>query len=84
MNQNQSILFVFLAISISFFAATADKLKNILLIGDSISIRYTPFVEKTLTPNIQATRNPGNGHYTPAGYELLAAEIIKSIKTILK
>lgn len=71
MNRNQSILFAFLAISISFYAATADKVKNILIIGDSISIGYTPFVEKALAPDILVTHNPGNGGSTVRGLDSL-------------
>ena len=69
MNRNQSILFAFLAISISFYAATADKVKKILIIGDSISIGYTPFVEKALAPDILVTHNPGNGGSTRRGLD---------------
>lgn len=71
MNRNQSILFAFLAISMSFFAATADKVKNVLIIGDSISIGYTPFVEKALAPDIMVTHNPGNGGSTRRGLDSL-------------
>jgi len=71
MNRNQSLLFAFLAISASFYAATADKVKNILIIGDSISIGYTPFVEKALAPDILVTHNPGNGGSTIRGLDSL-------------
>jgi len=71
MNRNQSILFAFLAISMSFFAATADKEKNVLIIGDSISIGYTPFVAKALAPDILITHNPGNGGSTRRGVDSL-------------
>ncbi|HWS00574.1 MAG TPA: hypothetical protein VN249_08145, partial [Prolixibacteraceae bacterium] len=71
MNRNQSILFAFLAVSLSFFAATADKEKNVLIIGDSISIGYSPFVEKALAPDILVTHNPGNGGSTRRGLDSL-------------
>lgn len=71
MNRNQSILFAFLAISMSFFAATADKEKDVLIIGDSISIGYTPFVEKALAPDILVSHNPGNGGSTRRGVDSL-------------
>ena len=69
MNRNQSILFAFLAISMAFFAAMADKEKNVLIIGDSISIGYTPFVEKALAPDIVVTHNRGNGGSTRRGLD---------------
>jgi lysophospholipase L1-like esterase len=55
----------------SFFAATADKEKNVLIIGDSISIGYTPFVAKALAPDILVTHNPGNGGSTRRGVDSL-------------
>lgn len=73
MNRNQSILFAFLAVCMSFFAATADKEKNVLIIGDSISMGYTPFVEKALAPDILVTHNPGNGGSTRRGLDSLDA-----------
>ncbi|HWS01205.1 MAG TPA: SGNH/GDSL hydrolase family protein [Prolixibacteraceae bacterium] len=69
MNRNQSILFAFLAVSLSFFAATADKEKNVLIIGDSISIGYTPYVTTALAPDILVTHNPGNGGSTRRGVD---------------
>lgn len=67
-------------------AATTDTVKNVLIIGDSISIGYTPFIQKALAPEINVVHNPGNGGSTirDKGYELLAAPIIKTIQAILK
>ena len=35
--------------------ATGDKVRNVLIIGDYISIGYPPFVEKTLASDILVT-----------------------------
>lgn len=50
-------------------AATGDKVKNTLIIGDSISIGYTPFIQKALAPGINVEHNPGNGGSTLRGVE---------------
>jgi lysophospholipase L1-like esterase len=52
-------------------AATSDKVKNVLIIGDSISIGYTPFVQKALAPAITVAHNPGNGGSTIRGVDSL-------------
>ena len=60
-----------LAIAVLCIAATGDKVKNVLIIGDSISIGYTPFVEKALAPGIVVSHNPGNGGSTIRGVDSL-------------
>jgi lysophospholipase L1-like esterase len=50
-------------------AATNDTVKNVLIIGDSISIGYTPFVQKALAPEINVVHNPGNGGSTVRGLD---------------
>ena len=50
-------------------AANTDKIKNVLIIGDSISIGYTPYVQKALMPNTIVEHNPGNGGSTVRGVE---------------
>jgi lysophospholipase L1-like esterase len=52
-------------------AATSDKVKNVLIIGDSISIGYTPYVQKALAPTISVAHNPGNGGSTIRGVDSL-------------
>lgn len=67
-------LFKLLAIAVValfVLSLTADKPKNVLIIGDSISIGYTPFVEKALAPGILITHNPGNGGSTVRGIDSL-------------
>ncbi len=50
-------------------AATTDTVKNVLIIGDSISIGYTPFIQKALAPDINVVHNPGNGGSTVRGLD---------------
>lgn len=42
---------------------------KILIIGDSISIGYTPFVEKHFGDRAVIAHNPGNGQHTGTGLE---------------
>ncbi len=62
-------LIAILALSFLCFAATDGKVKNVLIIGDSISIGYTPFVEKALAPGVAIAHNPGNGGSTVRGLD---------------
>jgi lysophospholipase L1-like esterase len=62
-------LITIIALSFLCFAASDYKVKNVLIIGDSISIGYTPFVEKALAPGIAIAHNPGNGGSTMRGTE---------------
>ncbi len=60
-----------LVLSLFCLCAATDNTKNVLIIGDSISIGYTPFVEKALAPGIIVTHNPGNGGSTVRGKDSL-------------
>lgn len=60
---------IIVALSLLCMAATSDKVSNVLIIGDSISIGYTPFVQKALAPGINVEHNPGNGGSTVRGVE---------------
>ena len=62
-------LVVLLAVAFVCFAANADKVKNVLVVGDSISIGYTPVIEKALAPDIVVTHIPENGGSTVRGVE---------------
>lgn len=47
---------------------TAPKdLPNVLIIGDSISIGYTPYVKRQLKDEASVSRNPGNAAHTGTG-----------------
>jgi lysophospholipase L1-like esterase len=45
------------------------KQKKILIIGDSISMGYTPYVWKFFQGKALVTHNPGNGQHTGTGLE---------------
>ena len=69
MKNKSFIQLVLLAFCIICIAATSDKVSNVLIIGDSISIGYTPIVQKALAPGINVEHNPGNGGSTVRGVE---------------
>jgi acyl-CoA thioesterase-1 len=52
-------------------AQAADKLPRVLIIGDSISIGYTPFVREMLTNRAEVVHAPGNNASTVVGLEKL-------------
>ena len=54
--------------SLLLIAATIDSPKNVLIIGDSISIGYTPFIQTALSP-IYVEHNDGNGGSTVRGVQ---------------
>jgi len=58
---------VFLALALLCVAATSDKVTNVLIVGDSISIGYFPLVQKALAPGIILEHNDGNGGSTERG-----------------
>lgn len=58
-----------LLVLILCLSAVSNKVKNVLIIGDSISIGYTPFVVKALAPEIEVVHNPGNGGSTRRGLD---------------
>ena len=63
-NLNKILVVVLLWMCI---AATKDSVKNVLIIGDSISMGYTPFVQKALAPSVNVEHNRGNGGSTRKG-----------------
>ena len=48
-----------------------ETLPRILIIGDSISIGYTPFVSEIYDGRAEVSRNPGNAQHTGTGLEKL-------------
>lgn len=51
---------------------SADKAKpKILIIGDSISNGYTPFVKEALKDNALVDHNPGNAQYSGTGVAMI-------------
>ena len=62
----------------SFIPASAadpapKDLPKVLIIGDSISIGYTPFVKRLLKDEATVSRNPGNAAHTGTGVEKIDA-----------
>jgi lysophospholipase L1-like esterase len=51
----------------------SGELPKVLLIGDSISIGYTPFVKRQLKDVAVVSRNPGNAAHTGTGLEKIDA-----------
>ncbi len=60
------IRFLFL-FSATLLLSTSAELPRILLIGDSISIGYTPFVQAHLKGRAIVEHNPGNAQHTGTG-----------------
>lgn len=58
-----------LALLLMASTAFQQKKSKILIIGDSISIGYTPFVQKNLENVAEVIHNPGNGKHTGNGLE---------------
>ena len=56
------LLFVLL-----FFGSFISEKPKIVIIGDSISIGYTPFVKEALTNEAIVKHNPGNAQHTGTG-----------------
>ena len=69
MDTRKITLSAILALTFFCFAAIQDKVKNVLIIGDSISIGYTPIVEKAMAPGVAIFHNPGNGGSTVRGLD---------------
>ncbi|WP_075351336.1 SGNH/GDSL hydrolase family protein [Algoriphagus marinus] len=62
------LILIFLLISIGL-SSFIWKQKKILIIGDSISIGYTPYVRRSLQGKALVTHNPGNAQHTGTGLE---------------
>ncbi len=58
-----------LTLSLFCFSAAKEKVKNVLIVGDSISIGYMPYVSKSLAPDVVVEHNAGNGGSTVRGKE---------------
>jgi len=62
MKKRLFFLFVF-----SLMAFKGKELPNVLIIGDSISIGYTPYVTKALEEKANVVHNEGNAQHTGTG-----------------
>lgn len=58
------LIVVILVISLTSFVRDKPK---ILIVGDSISIGYTPFVKENMKGLAEVTHNPGNAQHTRTG-----------------
>lgn len=70
--KRKSVIIIAACILISaFFILTSltEKKPKILIIGDSISIGYTPFVKKHFSDRAIVLHNPGNAQHTGTGLE---------------
>jgi lysophospholipase L1-like esterase len=63
-----SFLLVFAMLVLTLSCVVPDKAK-ILIIGDSISIGYTPYVKQELEKKAEVFHNPGNAQHTGTGLE---------------
>ena len=52
-------------------AVRSDKDPRILIIGDSISIGFTPFVMEMFQGRAEVFHNPGNAQHTRTGLEMI-------------
>jgi len=59
--------FALLLILTFLFTAFSDKKAKVLIIGDSISIGYTPYVKEYLQEKAIVEHNPGNAEHTGTG-----------------
>jgi acyl-CoA thioesterase-1 len=59
------------ALLVANLAQAADKLPRVLIIGDSISIGYTPFVKQLMTNRAVIVHAPGNNAATVVGLKRL-------------
>lgn len=62
MRQLLFILTIFILV-----AFKSDRLPNVLIIGDSISMGYTPFVQQALEGKANVVHNHGNAQHTGTG-----------------
>lgn len=76
MKKRSLLHFAFFAIVVISIAASVDKVSNVLVIGDSISMGYTPFIQRALTPGVNVEHNPGNGGSTVRGVENIEKWIV--------
>lgn len=58
-------------VPVTLSRAETNDLPRVLLIGDSISIGYTPFVKEMFEGRAEVHRIPGNGQHTATGLEKL-------------
>jgi len=71
LKRNLSTVFPLVILLIVGTGSIPEKPK-VLIIGDSISIGYTPFVKEALAEKAQVFHNPGNAQHTGTGLEKIS------------
>ncbi|MCG8578671.1 MAG: SGNH/GDSL hydrolase family protein [Bacteroidales bacterium] len=62
-------LFFLAIVMVCFFCSSKNTIPKVLIIGDSISIGYTPFVKEALKDKAEVLHHEGNAKYTGNGLE---------------
>lgn len=65
--------FFLLFLSVFLLPSFTEDHPKVLIIGDSISIGYTPFVQEALAGRAEVAHNPGNAQHTGTGLKKLEA-----------
>lgn len=65
---NLKRMFIVILLVIGILSCQQEKTK-ILIIGDSISIGYTPFVQENMKDLAEISHNPGNAQHTGTGLD---------------
>lgn len=65
----KKIIPIILLITFSILFSCNKSVPKILIIGDSISLGYTPFVKTQLSDNAFVTHNPGNAEHSGTGLQ---------------
>lgn len=66
---------IFLLVLLFSITSFTHKKAKILIVGDSISIGYTPFVQEQLVNRADVFHNPGNAKHTAYGLENISSWI---------
>lgn len=66
-SKSKYMRFLIIAITVVLLSSFIEDKPRILIIGDSISIGYTPFVREGLVNEAGVFHNPGNAQHTGIG-----------------
>lgn len=72
--KNLKKMLILILLATGFAACKKDKAR-VLIIGDSISIGYTPFVQENLKDIATVSHNPGNAQHTGTGLDSIVSWI---------
>lgn len=67
MNRTKNRIYLVWIVALTLLGASSAEKPRILIIGDSISLGYTPFVKEYLSEQAMVTHNPGNAQHTGTG-----------------